>query len=331
MKKANKIKLLFLVMFTSASLSACVPEDNVLDFEDLIENGGAYEVELKENKEEGEDSTNPQIISDGGPSVTQVAKDDNLKVLSTYKIEAETVNFESFLKDVLDKTHSLQGYISKKNVEKISNTNKNKAEISIKVPRENLPEIISFLEKELSIRSESFSTVDVTEKYYSIDDKIASLESKEKRLLELYEKTTDISKVIEIDDKLTEVVEQKEEELRKKSKIDGGVVLSRIDIDLKEVKKYSNKEDNKEPLLQRLSKGLNETFNSFLGVGVEILLFIIKSIPFIIGGGLFVFIFNKYLKKFFMENKDLTENDKINETPSHETKGKSEKTQDNLK
>lgn len=304
-KPIRKLKLTMLTVMAAVSLSACIPEENIESVDDIIENGGAYEMEIKEkmeDKELGSIESGDKPIVDVQESIAKDSKEENLKVLSTYKIEAETVKFESFLKDVLEKTHKLEGYISKKNVEKISNTNKNKAEISIKVPRENLANLVTFLEEELSIRSESFSTVDVTDRYYSVEKKIETLQMKEERLLNLYEKTTDISKIIEIDDKLAEVIEQKEEELRKKGKIEGGVALSRVDINLTEVGKFTDKSDNKEPLDERLSKGIKETTSGFLAFGVETILFLMKLIPFLLGGGLLFVIFNKYFKKYFIED-----------------------------
>lgn len=316
MKRRKNIVFFVIIFIISLTAAACAPEGEQNEVEEVIESGGAYEVDIigledgENNSNSGENNTENEVnlesLDEGDTS--EQAKEDNLKVLSTYKMEAETKDVDSSLELITKRVHDLNGYISKKNIDK-KTTAYTTADISIRVPRDNLKDLVSFIEEELSINSESFISADITEKYSSVESKLEILEEKEKRLRELYKETKDVSKIIEIDDKITEVEEEKNEIIRKKDKMDRGIIFSKLDITMEEVKRYSDKERENESFSSEVGNALSDTGSILSKTFTEIISIIIRAIPFLIGGLALYYLFVKFIKDRMFEEKEKKEKD----------------------
>lgn len=294
-------------------LAGCVPEENV---DKAVENGGAYEREIDANKnEENEPSKESEELSedsedDKSEQERVEQSEEKLKVISTYEYEAETVEFNDDLDRITDKVHDLGGYIRSSNVkvDKQSMNDKRTAELVLRVPRNNVVETIQFLKETVSIGSEVINSIDITDDYYDMEEKLESLISRENRLMELYENATEISDIIEIDDKLFEVDELKKEELRKKSKVDDRIVFSRIEVNLKEVNKLSSEPDIEKTYGEKVSDALSSTIKSIKDFFVSTFVILIKYSPLVLIAIVALYAYKKFVYDRAKREEDISTN-----------------------
>lgn len=246
-------------------LAGCTVPPPELDVEDTIENGGAYKQEVSSNVKEIKDKVKVSEESEDANEETKQdessEKDDTLKILSTHKFKAESVNFNEDLNSIIDFTHEMGGYVSSNRIHNENAEGKQfmKSEITLRVPKDRANELIDKIDETVVIVAETLTSVDVTDKYYDIESRIKNLESREERLRELYNSSNNVEEIIKIDDKLFEVTEEKEKMIQEQMKMEDKIAFSRIDLELYEVSKFSIKEK------EELTAG-QQIVNSFASV-----------------------------------------------------------------
>lgn len=226
-------------------LAGCTITPPESDVEDTIENGGAYKQEVsssvKKIEDEAEVSEENESANEETKQYESSEKDDTLKILSTHKFKAESVNFNEDLNSIIDFTHEMGGYVSSNRIhnENAEGRQLMKSEITLRVPKDKVNELIDKINETVVIVAETLTSVDVTDKYYDIESRIKNLESREERLRELYNNSNNVEEIIKIDDKLFEVTEEKEKMIQEQMKMKDKIAFSRIDLELDEVSKFS--------------------------------------------------------------------------------------------
>ena len=277
----SKSVLLSIMLFATILLAACVPDQTAHDIEDTIQNGGAYERDI--NAELASEENNVNNVKE------EVKDEEKLKVLSIYKIDAETLNLEDDSNSIIEEIHNLGGYVSSNEIDKKGTDSSSpiKSKLTLRVPNDKVRDAIEVIKEITSVQSESLNSVDFTDSYYDIEARIEGLNVREERLYELYKETTNIKDIIEIDEKLAEIEEAKEEEIRRKHKIDKRISFSRIDVNLEEVSKLTKVNSSN----MTSSEKLSEAFSSAVDLVVGGLAIVIRLIPVIvlIGGGSYIY------------------------------------------
>lgn len=312
-----------ITIFTAIILSGCIPEEDV---DNTVENGGAYELEIDSNKiddkklSEGESESNEKAESNVKENEStedneSKEKDDKfeekLKIISTYQYEAETVNFNENFDEIVKKVHDSGGYVrsSEIKVDKQSMNDNKAAKMVLRVPKDEVVKVIDFIKNTVSISSEVIDSVDITDEYYNIEDKLESLIDREDRLIHLYKNATEISDIIKIDEKLAEIQEMKKEELRKKSRVDDRIVFSRVEINLKEVAKLSNEQEENKTPGEKLSEAFSSLTNSVKNFFTNTFVILIKYFPLVLILGLGAYAYKRFIYDKALE-KEKSENDK---------------------
>lgn len=289
-----KLKITLATFFLTLFLSGCTETSLETEIENTVENGGAYKQEIRIGENANLEKIKNEEIKESVSEV-ETPKKEEIKLLSIYKMELESDNFENDLDSILEKTHFLGGYVSSNNV--ASYKDLKKSTLSIKIPKDKANNIIEFLKENLSVKSEFISTVDISEKYSDVDSRIKNLEKREERIRELYKNTKDIEEMISIDKELLEISEEKEKLIRDQLRMDDRMQFTKIDLTLEEVKSIK-KEKNK------IAKELSASFNIIENVFVGTFIVFIKVFPIILFSAiltsfilLFVVLKSKYIKK----------------------------------
>lgn len=259
-------------------LAGCSVAPSDPDVTDTIENGGSYKIEvktdIKDKKENGTETKKEEM------------KQENPKILSTYKIESETLHFDKDLKSIVDEVHKSGGYISSNEITTSKSNYLKESNLSIKVPKENLDGVIKTIDDKLAITYELLSSVDVAETYYDNESKLKNIELREKRLRELYKKAENISETVKIDEKLNEVAIQKEELKRNQVKIDNRLSFFRIDLTIKEVKKISTAKSEDISSSEKISNAFSNIGGIAKSILVGVVIFLVFALPLVLLGGI---------------------------------------------
>lgn len=304
MKKHNKIKKLgiFLVL-TLVLLTGCASDTTETSFDYAFDNGGSYVGQQGASPETGRpvqpdyDATEDGYDNSkggGGPS------GETLKVVSMLRMTAESKKFGEDVENLENKIHLLMGYISSHEIRTFEESqNRKEASISIRVPRENAPELVEFMKKNLSIVSESSQTIDITDTFYDTESRIKNLESQADQLRSLYDRTDSIEEIIMINDKLNEVVREKESLTKSFMGMKERTSYSTIDILIKEVSELTITESIDDTLMDKIEKGLNNSWNGFKNEVVNIIVTLANSMSLIVLLIIGIIVYNKYFKGIF--------------------------------
>ena len=130
------------------------------------------------------------------------------KLIRKVNIDAETEDLETLLGSLTSQIRALDGYIEQQelyNGSSYSSYRSRSANLTIRIPAENLDSFIGQVKDVSNVVSYNESQDDVTLTYVSTESRIKALETEQDRLLELLSKAENMSDLLEIEARLTDV------------------------------------------------------------------------------------------------------------------------------
>lgn len=161
---------------------------------------------------------------------------------------------------------------------------------TLRIPIKNFDNFVNGLDNVgAHIKNKNISSNDVTKKYNDNETKIKSLEIQQDRLLELLGQAQNVTEILEIEDRLTEVRYQLESLNNSNNQIDYDVEFSEFNLTLREVNRYST--DNYS-FWERFIDSFGESLSNFASWIGDLVIWLIFAAPFIILISLIIFIIN---------------------------------------
>jgi len=254
------------------------------------------------------------ILSEGGAHLKEANNEPDVKeqkVISILNLDVETKYIEEDLDSIEAKINSLGGYISSHKVETPEDrSSKRKAELSIRIPSDKSVEFKEYLKDKLFIVKEMSSSIDVTETYYDIEANIKNLERQEAQLMELYKKADDIESILSINDKVNEVIRNKDALMREKLNIISKTEYSTFNLNIEEVSEYKAIHSLDDSSMEKIKKAITNSAMNAKNAVMSILLFLINSFPLVIVAFIGLYLYNKFFKKNRLKTKDLEKESK---------------------
>lgn len=217
----------------------------------------------------------------GSTSATVEVKDtqSDRKLIKTVDLQVETETFDELLVKVGEKTEDLGGYIENSymyNGSSYYGETHREANLTIRVPAENLDTFLSAVSAESNIISRNDNVTDVTLQYVDMESRKEALTVEQNRLLELLARAENMEDIIAIESRLSEVryqLESMESQLRT---MDNQVSYSTVYLYIQEVAKLTPVKE--QSVFEQIVTGFTE---NLYGVGNDILDFIIGFIIYI--------------------------------------------------
>lgn len=171
----------------------------------------------------------PQTTAAKGTTTTsgQVIYLGTRQVSYTASVEMEVNNTGYAAARISQIVQQLSGYVSYIYVVNSS------AQITVKVPQEFLQSFLDQLSSMGKILQKSITANDVTDQLIDLDTRIRNLQAEESRLLKLYDMAKDVSEIIQIEDRLSQVRYQIEMLQAQKTNIEKMVQYATVQISLK--------------------------------------------------------------------------------------------------
>jgi len=283
MKKARNtrkaLSLLLVLCLTLAALVSCGA--SVKDFSGSASNDAAYEKEIGyapgadgsdffytyvEKDEMYAPTENESVTLDAS---TATAPDPlaGRKIIKTVNVVAETKSFDSALASIESQVDSLGGYIQSSNVYGNSLENKHsgyrRASYTLRIPAEHLDYFMSTVGDLLNITSSKTGVNDITDTYVDIEARLTALKTEEARLLELLSQGKNLSDIITVEERLSNVRYEIESYTARLRGYDTLVAFSTVNLEISEVIDYTP-EPIKDPSFgERLGKALGEGWEDF--------------------------------------------------------------------
>ena len=202
------------------------------------------------------------------------------KRIYTANLALETREFDSALSRILSDAEKLGGYTGKTNVYNRTARGDRTAEITVRVPSKDFENYLNAVGGFCNVISSSTDVSDVTEAYQDLAARLSSYKTQEERLLAMLEKADDLSYLLQLEDKLSEVryhIESYEARLRS---IDQQVSYSTVTMTLTEVVDYTAPAP--ETFGQRMREALSEGWEGFLSGSQDIAVFLAAALPVLV-------------------------------------------------
>ena len=207
----------------------------------------------------------------------------NQKLIRTIRLNAETEDMDILLSQVENRVAELGGYVEAREIYNGSMYNSKRyrnASLTIRIPAAKLDSFVDHVGQVSNITNNVETTDDVTLQYVSIESRIKALQIEEERLLELLSKADNMSDLLTIESRLTDVRYELENITSQLRVLENKVNYGTIHLDVSEVVEYTEPEP--ENGWQRMGKGF---VNSLKGLGnglKEFFIWLVTALPYLV-------------------------------------------------
>jgi len=216
---------------------------------------------------------------------SEVSLPENQKLITTIHLNAETEDLDATLSYVHSKIAALGGYIESQDIyngSAYSSYRYRSANITVRIPADNLDQFVNHVSESANIVSRNTSTENVTLTYISVQSRITALETEEARLLELMAKAENMEDLLTIQGRLTDVRTELEQYASQLRLLDNKIDYGTIYLNLEEVKEYTEVEEEPETFWDRISTGFVKSLKNLWSGIKEITIFFIIIIPYLL-------------------------------------------------
>lgn len=252
------------------------------------------------------------VRSDKSASSTTQLLPQNRKWIITMNINAETDDLDAALEGVAAQIAAAGGYVESQNINNSSSYRRYRnASMTIRVPAEAVDSFVQEVSGITNVTSNSRNVQDITLAYTDTEGRVTALKTEEARLLELMAKAEDMSDLLEIEARLTEVRYQLERHASTLRLYDNQVDYATIDLYISEVEKYTPVEEP--TFFQRISTGLSESITDLGNALVNLAAWIIVDLPYLLLWGLVILAVSVAVKRSIRKRKAKKEAAKQNQ------------------
>lgn len=215
---------------------------------------------------------------------------ENQKLITTIYMDAETEDLDAMLSHVNEKIAALGGYMEAQDIyngSSYASYRYRHADLTIRIPAEKLDQFVENISEEANIVSKNETSENVTLTYVATQSRITALETEEARLLELLAQAEDMEDLLLIESRLTEVRTELEQVSSQLRVLDNQISYSTIHLYLDEVREYTEVKEP-ETFWERVSSGFANSLENLGNFFVELAIFLIVAIPYLIPIGVIV-------------------------------------------
>ena len=155
------------------------------------------------------------------------------------------------------------------------------AYIFVRIPQEHYDVFLNSIEVEngdIVVSNLSKSVQNMTQTYYDTESRLRSLRIQEERLFEFMENAYDISDMLDVEDRLTDVQYEIDSATNSLRTIDNDVAYSKVTLNIEEVVKYTSTPENPKNFFERVWSyitGSVEDFAETLEYWLEVAIYLI--------------------------------------------------------
>lgn len=159
------------------------------------------------------------------------------KIIKTASVSVRTKEYDTFMTALNQKIEQYKGYIeSSEEYNYDYNSNRNST-LQLKIPAESLDKFIKELEAIGTVTSKTVTSSDITDSYINTESRIKALETEEETLLNILKKAENLSDVIQLQDRLSQVRADLDSLNAQKQSYDGMIDYSGVSLNINEVER----------------------------------------------------------------------------------------------
>lgn len=250
------------------------------------------------------------------------------KVIKTAGLNIQTLEFDLFIQSLKEKIAEYDGYIENANESgnNIYGTSTRTAYYVIRVPEEKLSGILSAVGNLGTVTSKTYIEEDITLTYVDVESRIKTLETERETLLSLLEKAGNLSDIISLEQRLSEVNYDIESYTSRLRTYDNKITYSTLNINVQEVKQITRTVEEPLTMGERITSGFSENMQN-ISDGIQNFIvwfftYIVNIVFWCVIIAVCVFLIVRYTKKrrTCKKNKYLAETKQDKKQETNETK-----------
>ena len=272
MKQKKLLALLLLVLVMTASvLTGCGASSS---YKDAVVEEAAPMEPMKDMAAGG------VMMQSNGMTGTTQEMPTGQKLIRRVNIDAETEDLDALLVQLQAQISASNGYIESQdlyNGSSYSNYRNRNANLTIRIPADKLDGFVVQLKDASNVVNYSESQEDVTLTYVSTESRIKALETEQERLLELLSQAENMSDLLEIEARLTDVRYELESVTSQLLVLANKVDYATINLYISQVKEYT--EVDEQTVWQRISNGFKENLKDIGEGAVDFFVWLVTYSP----------------------------------------------------
>lgn len=232
----------------------------------------------------------------------------NRKWVITMNLTAETGDLDAALDAVLAKVSQMEGYVESQSVSggSAGSGRHRYANLTLRIPANVVDGFVEEVAGLTNLVSSSRNVQDITLTYSDTAGRVTALETEQARLLELMEQAENMSDLLEIEARLTEVRYQLENYVSTLRLYDNQVDYATVSLYISEVEKYTPVE---EPgFWQKITSGLSDSIVNLGETIVASITWLIIDLPYLAVIALVVWLITALTKRSLRKRKAKKEN-----------------------
>ena len=232
----------------------------------------------------------------------------NRKWVITMSLSAETGDLDAALDAVLAKVSQMEGYVESQSVSggSAGSGRHRYANLTLRIPANVVDGFVEEVAGLTNLVSSSRNVQDITLTYSDTAGRVTALETEQARLLELMEQAENMSDLLEIEARLTEVRYQLENYASTLRLYDNQVDYATVSLYISEVEKYTPVE---EPgFWEKITSGLADSIVNLGQTIVDFITWLIIDLPYLAVIALVVWLITALTKRSLRKRKAKKEN-----------------------
>ena len=215
-------------------------------------------------------------------ALTDAPAQTDRKLIKTVTMDAETEHYDELIAALEEKLTALGGYTESRQTGTFGKTRR-WSNMTLRISVENLPAFVAHVTEEANFLSTSEETQDVTLQYSDTEAKLAALKTEQARLMELLAAANNLSEILEIEARLSDVTYELERYESQKRGYDNRINYATVHLSLEEVAVLTELE---EPTVwTRIRDGFTESLQGVSDGFVDLFVYLIAGSPYIAVSG----------------------------------------------
>ncbi len=205
------------------------------------------------------------------------------KIIKNVNISAETRDYDKAFSEMRKMVSQFDGY-----EESVKSTGRSygsgesytrTAYLVVRIPAARLDEFLNQIGTLVNVTSENATVSNVTAQYYDIQSRIGVLEAEKQAYEEMLKKSDDVNYLLEIRDRLFDVIEEIESYKTQLGVLEQKVAYSTVTVNLYEVIEYTPKPVADPTFGERVSIAFNEGWEGFLEGCQDFAVWFVGALP----------------------------------------------------
>ena len=204
----------------------------------------------------------------------------NRKMIRTVYMDAQTQDMDALLATLEQQLNTLGGYMENREIYKGSSKTSQwrNANLTLRIPSDKADAFLTQVESSANVLSVTEDLDDVTLDYVATESRITALETERDRLLVLMEEAADLSDLLEVEARLTDVLYELENVTSQLRLYDNLIDYTTIHLGISQVTQLTTPEDE-QTVWERISTGFMNTLEDLGDTLVDMFVGLIVASP----------------------------------------------------